>query len=290
MGSRINFSPMSQLIDGKTVASGIRAALKEKISALPGRKPGLAFILIGEDPASAAYVRMKKKGCEEVGIHSHVLRLSDKISERELLAEIDHLNAKKDIDGILVQQPLPKQIGVDTIVEAIDPSKDVDGFHPLNMGKLLLGHSNGLFPCTPLGIVQLLKAYKVETSGKHVVICGRSNIVGKPLAAMLCQKRDGGNATVTLAHSRTENLEALTRSADILVAAVGTPGCITASMVKKGAVVIDVGISRLGEGLVGDVAFEDVAKVASLITPVPRGVGPMTIAMLLSNTLKGYLS
>ena len=281
---------MNQLIDGRAVAAQERAKLKEKISALPGRKPGLAFILIGKDPASIAYVRMKKKGCEEVGIHSHVLKLSDKITEGELLAEIDYLNAKQDIDGILVQQPLPKQITTDVIVEAIDPTKDVDGFHPLNMGKLLLGHSDGLFPCTPLGIVHLLKTYKIETAGKHVVICGRSNIVGKPLAAMLCQKRAGGNATVTLAHSQTENFTALTQSADILIAAMGKASFITADMVKPGAVVVDVGVSRTQSGLVGDVAFDEVRKIASWITPMPGGVGPMTIAMLLSNTLKGYLS
>ncbi|MCP5491799.1 MAG: bifunctional methylenetetrahydrofolate dehydrogenase/methenyltetrahydrofolate cyclohydrolase FolD [Chlamydiales bacterium] len=281
---------MNQLIDGRAVAAQLRAELKEKISALPGRKPGLAFILIGEDPGSIAYVRMKKKGCEEVGIHSHVLKLSDKITEGELLAEIDHLNSKSEIDGILVQQPLPKQITTDIIVEAIDPRKDVDGFHPLNMGKLLLGHTNGLFPCTPLGIVHLLKTYEIKTAGKHVVICGRSNIVGKPLAAMLCQKRLGANATVTLAHSHTENLKAVTQTADILIAAMGKAHFITADMIKPGAVVIDVGMSRTDGGLVGDVAFDEVCKKASWITPVPGGVGPMTIAMLLSNTLKSYLS
>ena len=277
-----------KIIDGKAVASEIRHKLKDKIAKLTGRRPGLAFILIGNDEASKAYVRMKKKGCEEVGIASHVLHLSDKISERELLAEIDHLNASKNIDGILVQQPLPKQIHTDKIVEAIDPKKDVDGFHPLNIGKLLLGQTDGLVPCTPLGIIKLLRAYKVPTEGKEVTIVGRSNIVGKPLAALLCQKQPWANATVTLAHSHTEDLAEVTERADILITASGSPGSITADMVKDRAVVIDVGISRSMNTLIGDVDFDAVAEKASLITPVPGGVGPMTIAMLLSNTLKAF--
>ncbi len=277
-----------KIIDGRAVASEIRLKLKDKIAQLSGRRPGLAFILIGNDEASKAYVRMKKKGCEEVGITSHVLHLSEKISERELLAEIDHLNSSENIDGILVQQPLPKQIHTDKIVEAIDPKKDVDGFHPLNIGKLLLGHTDGLVPCTPLGIIKLLRAYKIQTDGKEVVIVGRSNIVGKPLAALLCQKQPWANSTVTLAHSHTENLAEVTKRADILITALGSPGSITAGMVKDGAVVIDVGINRTMNTLIGDVAFAEVIEKASLITPVPGGVGPMTIAMLLSNTLKAF--
>ncbi|HPE84804.1 MAG: bifunctional 5,10-methylenetetrahydrofolate dehydrogenase/5,10-methenyltetrahydrofolate cyclohydrolase [Chlamydiia bacterium] len=277
-----------KIIDGRAVAKQIRLKLKEKITALGGRRPGLAFILIGNDEASKAYVRMKKKGCEEVGILSHVLTLSAKISESELLAEIDHLNTAKEIDGILVQQPLPQHINTEKIVEAIDPKKDVDGFHPINMGKLLLGHTDGIVPCTPLGIIKLLRAYKVPTDGKEVVIVGRSNIVGKPLAALLCQKQPWANSTVTLAHSHTKNLAQVTARADILITALGSPGAITANMVKTGAVVIDVGMNRTPDALTGDVVFDEVLPIASLITPVPGGVGPMTIAMLLANTLKAY--
>ena len=278
-----------KLIDGRLVAAKIRKSLKSRIEKIEGRKPGLSFVLIGDDPASKAYVRMKKKGCEEVGIVSHVLPLSGKISENELLAEISHLNSRDDIDGILVQQPLPKQIETDKIVEAIDPKKDVDGFHPLNMGKLLLGKTDGLIPCTPLGIIELFKAYAIKPEGKEVVICGRSNIVGKPLAALLSQKSDWGNATVTVLHSKSNHFSEITKRADILIAAMGKPLSITKEMVKEGAVVIDVGINREEEGLVGDVAFDDVIEKVSKITPVPGGVGPMTIAMLLSNTLKSYL-
>ena len=281
---------MATLINGREIASHVRAELKNQITSLKGRKPGLAFILIGDDPASGSYVRMKQRGCHEVGIESHIVHLSAKISEKELLAEIDHLNCRQDIDGLLVQQPFPPQIDTQNIMNAVDPKKDVDGFHPLNMGKLLLGQINGLVPCTPLGIIQLLKAYKISTDGKHVVICGRSNIVGKPLAALLSQKSVWGNATVTLTHSHTPQLEQFTQMADILVGAMGRPHSIRADMVKQGAVVIDVGINRLEEKLVGDVAFEEVAPKCSYITPVPGGVGPMTIAMLLSNTLKSYLS
>lgn len=282
-----------KIIDGKEVAKTVRDQLKTKIDELEGRRPGLAFILIGNDPASKAYVRMKRKGCEEVGMHSHVLELSEKITESELLAEIDHLNHEDDIDGILVQQPLPKQISQTKIVCAIDPKKDVDGFHPLNIGKLLLGQAGGLCPCTPLGIIKLFEAYGIETAGKEVVICGRSNIVGKPLAAMLCQKKPYGNATVTLTHSGTKDLEKITKRADILISAMGSAKMIKANMVKDGAIVIDVGISRIeGEKptLVGDVDFDVVAPKCSMITPVPGGVGPMTIAMLLTNTLKARLA
>lgn len=276
-----------QLIDGKNIAQGVRSALKEKIGKITGRKPGLAFVLIGEDPASQAYVRMKKKGCQEVGIHSETLELPENISQEELLKEVKRLNADEKIDGILIQQPFPSHISTKAIVEATDPAKDVDGFHPLNIGRLLLGEPGGFAACTPLGVVKLLEESGIPTAGKQAVIVGRSNIVGKPLAALLMQR--GTDCTVTIAHSRTENLEEVCRTADILIAAIGKPHFITKGMVKKGAVVIDVGINRTDKGLVGDVAFDEVKEIAGAITPVPGGVGPMTIAMLLSNTYDSYL-
>ncbi|WP_194847460.1 bifunctional methylenetetrahydrofolate dehydrogenase/methenyltetrahydrofolate cyclohydrolase FolD [Candidatus Neptunochlamydia vexilliferae] len=277
-----------QLIDGKKIAKEIQKHLKQEIVQIDGRKPGLAFILIGEDLPSQTYVAMKKKGCQQIGIHSEVLSLPGDITQEGLIGEIDRLNRADHIDGILVQQPFPKQIDTAAIIEAIDPNKDVDGFHPINIGKLLLGVSGGFAACTPLGIVTLLEKSKIDTAGKHVVIVGRSNIVGKPLAALLMQKKQGANATVTIAHSGTQNLQELCREADILVAALGSPHFITADRVKKGAVVIDVGINRTDKGLVGDVDFNNVKQVASAITPVPGGVGPMTIAMLLANTYESY--
>jgi methylenetetrahydrofolate dehydrogenase (NADP+)/methenyltetrahydrofolate cyclohydrolase len=275
-----------QLIDGKKIAQEIKGQLKEKIEKIQGRKPGLAFILIGEDPPSEAYVGMKKKGCLEVGLHSETLELPENITQGDLLKEIKQLNDDPKIDGILIQQPLPKHISTKAIIEEIDPLKDVDGFHPLNMGRLLLGEPGGFSACTPLGIVKLLENCGIETSGKHAVIVGRSNIVGKPLAALFLQR--GTDCTVTIAHSRTKNLEEVCKTADILVAAIGKPHFIKKEMVKDGAVVIDVGINRTDQGLVGDVIFDDVKKVASAITPVPGGVGPMTIAMLLCNTYDSY--
>ena len=275
-----------KLFDGKSLAQTIRQALKKEIATLSKRKPGLAFILIGDDPASQSYVRMKKKGCEEVDIHSEILTLPENVSQKGLLGEIDCLNRTDHIDGILVQQPFPKQVSVAAINEAIDPGKDVDGFHPMNMGRLLLGEDNGLIPCTPLGILALMEHYGIDCAGKEVVIVGRSNIVGKPLAALLMQKKR--NATVTLAHSATKNLDSVCKRGDILISAVGQPGFITPKRVKQRAVVIDVGITRTKKGLVGDVDFEAVKETASMLTPVPGGVGPLTIAMLLSNTLKSY--
>lgn len=277
---------MTKLLDGKSLAQAIHQDLKSEISTLAGRKPGLAFILIGDDPASQSYVRMKKKGCGEVGIHSEILTLSETVSQESLLGEIDRLNRAEHIDGILVQQPFPSHISVAAINEAIDPAKDVDGFHPMNMGRLLLGEDNELIPCTPLGILTLMEHYGIDPAGKEVVIVGRSNIVGKPLAALLMQKKC--NATVTLAHSATKELDGVCRRGDILISAVGLPGFITPKRVKQGAVVIDVGITRTEKGLVGDVDFEAVKEVASMLTPVPGGVGPLTIAMLLSNTIKSY--
>lgn len=277
-----------QLIDGKKIAREIRKKLKKNLTPLVGREPGLAFIVIGEDPASLTYVGMKRRACLEVGILSTIVTLPASTSEKRLLDEIERLNRSSHIDGILVQQPFPPQIETRVIIGAIAPEKDVDGFHPLNMGKLLLGDRSGFVPCTPLGIVQLLEKSCIEVSGKEVVIVGRSNIVGKPLAALLMQKGERANATVTLVHSHTRDLQAHCKRADILVAALGRPHFIDESMVKEGAVVIDVGINRTAEGLVGDVHFERVKERASALTPVPGGVGPMTIAMLLANTIRSF--
>ena len=277
-----------KLIDGKQIAKEIREKLKTSISQIHGRKPGLAFILIGNDPASKAYVTMKKKGCIEIGIRSEIVALPLDVSEVALLKEIHRLNEDRTIDGILVQQPFPKHISTTKVIEAIDPQKDVDGFHPINVGKLLLGEPGGFAACTPLGIAKLLETYLKTIKGKHVVIVGRSNIVGKPLAAILIQKTPSCNATVTIAHSGTQNLAKLCQTADVLVAAIGKPLFIQPEMVKEGAVVIDVGINRTEEGLVGDVDFDTVKEKAAMITPVPGGVGPMTIAMLLSNTFDSF--
>lgn len=277
-----------KLINGKQTAKEIREELKKEIDSLEGRKPGLAFILIGEEPASQTYVRMKKKRCEEIGIHSEILRLAPSISEKDLLSEIERLNLSEIIDGILVQQPLPSHISESKVVNAILPEKDVDGFHPLNIGQLLLGEEGGLIACTPLGIMKLLEKNGIDPTGKHAVIVGRSNIVGKPLAALLMQKKPFANATVTIAHSYTQDLQSICKTADVLVAAMGKPNFINGDMVKKGATVIDVGINRINNCLVGDVDFETVKKKCGAITPVPGGVGPMTIATLLSNTLLSY--
>lgn len=279
-----------KIIDGKKIAGEIQGELEKKISTLKGRKPGLAFILVGDNAASQSYVRSKKKACASIGIVSTVIELSAQISEPDLLKQIEKLNMDPAIDGILVQLPLPEHINTQIVTSSIDPTKDVDGFHPTNMGKLLLGEEGGFLPCTPNGIKVLLERSKISVAGKHVVIVGRSNIVGKPLAAILVQKKPGCNATVTLAHSHSNHLSQITGSADILVAAIGKPLFITKEMVKPNATVIDVGINRLESGeLVGDVDFAQVSKVAAHITPVPGGVGPMTIAMLLQNTLTSYL-
>ena len=275
-----------QLIDGKKIASEIFVELTEKIARFP-RTIGLAFLLVGDHPASKSYVQMKKNACAKIGIRSLVRELSKDLSQEELLAEIDLLNQDPSIDGILVQLPLPKQIDTQTIARAIDPEKDVDGFHPLNMGKLLLGDEDGFIPCTPRGILLLLERSKINVEGKHVVIAGRSNIVGKPLAALLVQKKTGCNATVTIVHRCSENFLEITQQAELLVAAIGVPQFIRGEMVKQGAVVIDVGINRVGKKIVGDVDFDSVAPKASFLTPVPGGVGPMTIALLMQNTVEG---
>lgn len=276
------------IIDGKRIAKEILDDLKIKIAALKV-KPTLAVILIGENPASKIYVEKKEQTCKTVGINSISLKLKTSTAEIDLLNEITRLNKDPNITSILIQLPLPSHINQEKILEAVAPEKDVDGFHPYNMGKLLLGYEDCRVPCTPLGIHELLIRSNIELEGKHVLIIGRSNIVGKPLAALLIQKRKGLNATVTIAHSKTHNLKSLAYSADILVAAIGKASFVTKDMVKKGAVVIDVGTNRIDGTVVGDVDFKEVSKIASYITPVPGGVGPMTIAMLLKNTYLSYM-
>ena len=283
-----------QIIDGTAIAKEIRGELAEDIKSLvsDGVTPGLAVVLVGENPASQAYVRMKNKAAHEIGIYSEQHNLDKTIPEADLLTLIDQLNADQKIHGILVQLPLPDHIDEKKVLNRIIPEKDVDGFHPMNLGKMVVGDP-GFLPCTPYGVVQLLIRSKIETEGAHVVVVGRSNIVGKPVANMLLQKQDNANATVTVCHSRTRDLPSVTRQADILIAAMGRPNFIKADMIKEGAVVIDVGISRVddasakrGYRLVGDVDFDDVSPKAGAITPVPGGVGPMTIAMLLYNTVE----
>lgn len=283
------------IIDGKKIAQQIQDQIKVTVASLKGRKPCLAVILVGEHPPSQIYVQRKAKACEEVGIVSIRLNLPVTISEKELLTHITEFNKNPEIDGILVQLPLPSQFNSTHVLEAISPEKDIDGFNPINVGKMFLGEEGGFLSCTPLGIRILLEKSHIEVSGKHVVIIGRSNIVGKPLAAILMQNNPQGNATVTLAHSKTKNLSQLTHLADIIIVAIGQPLFLKADMVKEGTVIVDVGINKiadptrsLGYRLVGDADFENL-KDKCLITPVPGGVGPMTIAMLLSNTLKSFL-
>lgn len=276
---------MTKIIDGKKVSADIKEEIKieiEKITESGQRAPGLAVIIVGENPASKVYVNSKAKTCSALGMYSEKHVLDAEITEEELLKLIDGLNNKEEIDGILVQLPLPKHIDEDKIIEAIKPEKDVDGFHPINLGKLVIG-KNGFKSCTPYGIMELLERYEIDLNGKDVVVVGRSNIVGKPLGIMLTK----ANATVTICHSRTKNLSEKTLNADIVIVAIGREKFLTEDMVKKGAVVIDVGINRDASGkLCGDVDYEKVSKKTSLITPVPGGVGPMTIAMLMKNTVK----
>jgi methylenetetrahydrofolate dehydrogenase (NADP+) / methenyltetrahydrofolate cyclohydrolase len=285
----------AELIDGRAIAMKIRAGVAERVKKLVERgiRPGLAVVLVGDDPASAVYVSAKGKATEEAGMHSLTIRLDADTSEEELLARVDALNSDPRIHGILVQMPLPGQIHPDTVIRRIDPAKDVDGFHPVNVGKVLIGERDGFVPCTPAGIQVLLKESGVKTSGKNCVVIGRSNIVGKPMAALLMQDNEDGNCTVTVCHRHTTDLKAHTKTADILIVAAGRPRVVTGDMVKAGAVVIDVGTTRVpdpksksGTRLQGDVDFESVRRVASRITPVPGGVGPMTIAMLMSNTVR----
>jgi len=284
----------AEIIDGKTIAAQIKAEVKERTDALRrerGIRPGLAFILVGEDPASQSYVRSKGKACEELGFHSITEKLPASTTQDELLALIDRFNHDPATHGILVQLPLPKQIDEQKIIEAIDYRKDVDGFHPVNVGRLVIGLP-GLRPCTPAGVQELLMRSGHDPAGKHVVVVGRSNIVGKPVLNILLQKQKGANAVVTVAHTGAGDLAPYVRQADILIAAIGKPEAITGSMLKPGCVVIDVGINRVpdpstktGTRMVGDVHFASASAVASAITPVPGGVGPMTIAMLMQNTL-----
>ncbi len=285
----------ARLLDGAALGRTIRAEVAEEVAALARRgiQPGLAVVLVGEDPASQVYVRNKGRACEEAGMKSETVRLPADASQEELLATIDRLNADPTIHGFLVQLPLPKHIHADTVLRRMDPAKDVDGFHPVNVGKLVLGDPTAFRPATPYGVQQLLIRNGIETKGAHAVVVGRSTIVGRPMVNLLLQDAPGGNATVTVCHSRTKDLGAVTRSADILVVAIGKARLVTADMVAPGAVVIDVGINRVddpdhpkGSRLVGDVDFGPVAEVAGAITPVPGGVGPMTIAMLLANTLQ----
>lgn len=288
----------AKIISGTEVAKEIRAELKERAAKLKeeGITPGLVIIRVGDDPASVSYVTGKEKASEEIGIWSETFVLPESASEDELLAKIEEMNKAEHVDGILVQLPLPKHINADKVLNLIDPTKDVDGFHPINVGKMLIGDPYFL-PCTPHAAVELMVRSGNSPAGKHVVICGRSNIVGKPLMAMLVQKKEHANATVTVVHTGTKNMAEITRQADILVAAMGSPEVIKADMVKEGAVVIDVGVNRVGmkpskkdpskmvADLRGDVDFEAVKEKASAITPVPGGVGPMTITMLMMNTV-----
>lgn len=271
-------------MDGKKIAEQLTEIVKKdvaKFEAARSIKPGLTVIIVGENPASKVYVNRKHKACEELGIASEVVRLPETTSEEQLLQEIDRLNGDNRVHGILVQLPLPKHINSELVLERISPLKDVDGFHPVNVGNLTIG-KEGLVPCTPYGVIKMLEICGIPVEGKRAVVLGRSNIVGKPMTMLLMSR----NATVTVCHSRTKDLAAVCREGDILVAAIGKPEFVTKDMVKPGAIVIDVGINRVGDKLVGDVKFDEVQEVAGYITPVPGGVGPLTIGMLLHNTLK----
>lgn len=288
---------MAVIIDGRKVADEIKSELKIQIAELKqktGNVPGLVTILVGDSPASLSYVTSKQRYCQELGMHSVLEKLDASIPEAELLELIDKYNLDPKIHGILVQLPVPKHICEDKVIEAINPAKDVDGFHPVSIGNLVIGKET-FYPCTPYGIQELILRYKIETKGKHVVVVGRSNIVGKPIANMMLQKKEGANAVVTVCHSAAKELTQYTKSADILIAAIGSPGFIKSSMVKEGVVIIDVGINRVedttakkGYKVVGDVDFAEVEKKASYITPVPGGVGLMTVAMLMKNTVSSF--
>lgn len=284
-----------ELIDGNQVATTLIAELKAEVAQSTGRKPCLALIRVGEDPASVSYVRKKEKTAEEIGIISRVILPPVTITQAELLALVDELNADPTVDGILVQSPLPKQIDELAVFRRVSPEKDVDGFHTINLGKVAQEDESGFVSCTPAGIMELLKRSQVDLKGKHVVVLGRSLIVGKPAALLALQKKAGANGTVTICHSGTRDLPALTRQADVLIAAIGRPEFVTADMVKPGVVIIDVGVNRVpdptkktGYRLTGDVHFPTVSPLASKITPVPGGVGPMTVAMLMKNTVKAF--
>jgi methylenetetrahydrofolate dehydrogenase (NADP+)/methenyltetrahydrofolate cyclohydrolase len=287
--------PLDNLIDGRAIAAQIRGELARRVAALAarGRQPGLAFVRVGEDPASKVYVGRKEQACAELGIFSETHVLPETAGEAELLALLARLNAEPRLHGILVQAPLPRHINAARVYSTVQPQKDVDGFHPVNVGRLMLGDPEGFQPCTPAGIRELLARSQVQTGGAEVVVLGRGNIVGKPMAAMLCQKEKNANATVTLCHSGTRDIKAHCRRADILIAAMGVAEFVKADMVRPGAVVIDVGVNRVsdpnakgGSRLVGDVDFTRVQPIAGKITPNPGGVGPMTIAMLMQNTVR----
>ena len=271
------------IIDGKAIALETRKALRPRVEALieKGVTPGLTVIMVGEDPASAVYVRNKERAAAKLGMNGNVIRLPEETSEEELIALVEKLNQDETVHGILVQLPLPKAINEKNVLNAINPEKDVDGFHPINAGKLLIGEKTYI-PCTPKGVIRLLKTTGVDLNGKNAVVIGRSNIVGKPMALLLLRE----NCTVTIAHSRTRNLAEITKNADILVAAVGKPNFVSGDMVKEGAIVIDVGINRVEDKLIGDVNYAEAAEKASFITPVPGGVGAMTIAMLMENAVE----
>ena len=285
------------ILDGKKTSSDIKSELSVLVDELMKkgkRPPHLAAVLVGNDGASLTYVGSKVRSCEKIGYQSTLIHLPETISEDELLEQIHSLNADKEIDGFIVQLPLPKHIDEEKVLMAVDPHKDVDGFHPTNFGKMALDMES-FIPATPYGIVELLDRYKIDISGKHAVVIGRSNIVGRPMSILLSRKSSPGNATVTLTHSRTKNLEAITKEADIVVSALGVPNFLTQDMIKEGAIIIDVGITRVpddskpkGYVITGDVDYENVKEKASYITPVPGGVGPMTIAMLLQNTYHAY--
>ena len=291
----VTTSNVARLIDGNAIGAQMRAELAGEITALKkkGSTPGLAVVLVGDNPASQVYVRMKGKACEEAGIYHETINLPKDTGEADLMGLLERLNANPKIHGILVQLPLPKQIDTNRALHRIDPRKDVDGFHPENVGKVAVGDPSGFRPATPYGVQQLLIRTGVETKGAHAVVVGRSNIVGRPMASLLLHDGPGGNATVTVCHSRTRHIEQQTRQADILIVAIGKPEFVSGDMVKPGAVVIDVGVNRVddpsrkqGYRLVGDVKFDEAKQVASAITPVPGGVGPMTITMLLFNTVQ----
>lgn len=284
------------IIDGKAIASQIQREIKQEIERIQGRRPCLAVILVGTHPPSQIYVKRKTHACESVGITSIKRNFPEDFPEADLISELDQLNQDPSIDGILVQLPLPRHINPLKILHRISPDKDVDGLHPINAGKLLIGEQDGFVPCTPLGVKTLLERSEIDVSGKHVMILGRSNLVGKPMAALMMQNAAGANATVTVIHSKSKEIKSLTRLADILIVAMGKPKFITSDMVKEGVVIVDVGINKVdsstdpnGYQIVGDVDFEHLQSKCSFITPVPGGIGPMTIAMLLSNTLKSFM-
>jgi methylenetetrahydrofolate dehydrogenase (NADP+) / methenyltetrahydrofolate cyclohydrolase len=287
----------ARVLDGVPIADAIRAEVAERVAEhrKNGRQPGLAVVIVGENPASMVYVKAKGKACDEAGMHSETIRLPAETSEADLLATVDRLNADPRIHGFLVQLPLPKHINAERVLNRINPLKDVDGFHPTNVGKVSIGDPTGLKPATPYGVQEMLLRSGIDPNGANAVIVGRSNIVGKPMASLLIQPGPGGDATVTICHSKSRDLPAICRTADLLIVAIGKPEFVTADMVRPGAVVIDVGINRVNDAaqpkgyrIVGDVAYAPVAEVASAITPVPGGVGRMTIAMLLRNTLQAF--